>query len=313
MLDDETPQELYNRMKLMVNKVKAYGSKRWTYKLMAKGLLRADTRRNTTLVSIIRSDPNLTKMKPKDILGRIINYELLLEEDRYVKNLSKGIVSTKKDVVALKANKKSKKKQIQVESSSEEEQDEDEEDEEKKYDEEEMTLFIKKFKKYISKRRHFKGDKKEKIRTKRVCYNCGKNGHFIAQCPYERKDVNNDKKKKKDKSNKKDKKFTKKKPYGQAHVGQEWNSSDESSESESDDLATIAIKDGSSSSKSLFPNLSKHTCLMAKEGKKKVKTVAPSSPKYATCDEDTLSSDYDNASSDDDDSLQVNFAKILML
>jgi hypothetical protein len=41
---------------------------------------------------------------------------------------------------------------------------------------------------------------------------------------------------------------------------------------------------------------------MAKEGKKKVKTNAPSSPKYITSDEDTLSSD-NNAFSDDDDSL----------
>jgi hypothetical protein len=39
-----------------------------------------------------------------------------------------------------------------IESSSEEE----EEDEEKKYDEDEMTLFIKKFNKFISKRRTFK-------------------------------------------------------------------------------------------------------------------------------------------------------------
>jgi preprotein translocase subunit Sec63 len=95
-------------------------------------------------------------MKPEDILGRIINHEFLLEEDRYVKNLSKGILSTKKNVVALKVRKKSKKKQIQVESSSEEEQDEDEEDEEKGYGEEERALFIMKFNKYISKRRPFK-------------------------------------------------------------------------------------------------------------------------------------------------------------
>jgi hypothetical protein len=46
-----------------------------------------------------------------------------------------------------------------------------------------------------------------------VCYNCGKNRHFIAQCSYERKDEDNDKKKMKDKSYKKDKKFTNKKPY----------------------------------------------------------------------------------------------------
>jgi hypothetical protein len=64
-------------------------------------------------------------------------------------------------------------------------------------------------------------------------------------------------------------------------------------------LATIAIKGKASSIKSLFPNLSKHTCLMAKEVKKKEKTNAHSSPKYITSDEDTLSSN-DNASSDDD-------------
>jgi hypothetical protein len=68
-----------------------------------------------------------------------------------------------------------------------------------------------------------------------------------------------------------------------------------SSESKSDDLTTIAIKDKASLRKSFFPNLSKYTCLMVKEGKKKVKTNAPSSPKYITSDEDTLSSDDDDS------------------
>jgi hypothetical protein len=80
--------------------------------LVGQTLLRAYTIRDTTLVSIIRNDPNHTKMKLYDIVARIINHELLLEEARYVKNLSKGIVSIKKDVVALKASMKSKKKQI---------------------------------------------------------------------------------------------------------------------------------------------------------------------------------------------------------
>jgi hypothetical protein len=59
-------------------------------------------------------------------------------------------------------------------------------------------------------------------------------------------------------------------------------------------LATIAIKGISLSSKSLFPNLSKHTS-HCKEGKKKIKTDAPFSPKYVTSDEDTLSSDDDDS------------------
>jgi hypothetical protein len=112
-----------------------------------------------------------------------------------------------------------------------------------------VALFIKKFNKFIKKRTHYKGERKEKPRSKRVCYNCGKNRHFIAQCPYERKEEDNDKRKKFDKCYKKDRKYTKKKSYGQAHVGQGWNSSDESSESKSDEVATIAIKGKTSSSK----------------------------------------------------------------
>jgi hypothetical protein len=80
-----------------------------------------------------------------------------------------------------------------------------------------MALFIKKFNKFISKRKPFKGDRKEKTRSKRVCYNYSRKGHFIAQCPYERKEEDNDKKK----FDKSYKKFTKKNPYRQAHVDQE--------------------------------------------------------------------------------------------
>jgi hypothetical protein len=114
---------------------------------------------------------------------------------------------------------KSKKKKVLIESPSEEEE-EEEEDSEREYDEDEMTLFIKKFNKFIKKRRPYKGERKEKPRSKMMCYNYDKNGHFITQCPYERKKEDNDKRKKFDKGYKKNKKYTKKKPYGQAHVDQ---------------------------------------------------------------------------------------------
>jgi hypothetical protein len=265
---------------------------------------------NYNMVVLIHQDPTYKRMTSDDAFGRIINHEMYIKETNHIKNLYKGVSTTKKQDIALKASNKRKKKKIVIESSSEEEEEED--DEEKEYDEDEMALFIKKFNKFISKRRPFKGDRKEKTRLRMVCYNCGKNEHFIAQCPYERKEEDNDKKKKFYKSYKKDNKFIKKKPYGQAHAVQEWNSSDESSESKSDDLATIAIKGKSSSSKSHFPNLSEHICLMAKESKKKIKINAASYPKYITSDEDTLSSD-DNVSSDNDDSLPSELLKIIML
>jgi hypothetical protein len=59
---------------------------------------------------------------------------------------------------------------------------EEEEDSEREYDEDKMTLFIKKFNKFIKKRKPYKGEKKEKPKSKRVYYNCGMNGHFIVQC-----------------------------------------------------------------------------------------------------------------------------------
>jgi hypothetical protein len=102
-----------------------------------------------------------------------------------------------------------------------------------------MTLFVKKFKKYIKKKKFRKGDKKLKTTIKRTCYNYGKHGHFIANCPFERSDDSDDKKKYK--PYKKDKGY-KKKSYGETHIGQEWELEDESSNSDSDSVATVAIK-----------------------------------------------------------------------
>jgi hypothetical protein len=49
---------------------------------------------------------------------------------------------------------------IESPSEDDEEEEDDDDEEEKEYDKEEIALFIKKFNKFISKRRHFKGDKK---------------------------------------------------------------------------------------------------------------------------------------------------------
>jgi hypothetical protein len=56
-----------------------------------------------------------------------------------------------------------------IESPSEEEEEEEEEEEdEREYDEDEVVLFIKRFNKFIKKRRPYKGDKK-KSKGRRVC------------------------------------------------------------------------------------------------------------------------------------------------
>jgi hypothetical protein len=270
MFNDETPHEMFNRLKKQVNKVRALGSKMWPDRMLMERLMMAYTPMNYNVVALIHQDPAYRNMTSDDVLGRIMNHVMNIQEANNIKNLYKGVSTSKKQDIALKANK-SKKKKVLIESPSEQEEEEEEEEEgsKREYDEDEMTFFIKKFNKFNKKRRPYKGERKEKPRSKRVCYNYGKNKHFIAQYPYERKEEDNDKRKKFDKGYEKDKKYTKKKPYGQAHVDQEWNSSDESFESESDEVATIAIKGKTSSSKSLFPKISKHTCLMTKEGRKR--------------------------------------------
>jgi hypothetical protein len=78
----------------------------------------------------------------------------------------------------------------------------------------------------MNKKKFSNGDKKSNAKpmTKRICYNCGKHSHFIANFPFERRDNDDDKKKSKfyknDKSYKKGDKHYKN-SYGEAHIGQE--------------------------------------------------------------------------------------------
>jgi hypothetical protein len=294
MFDDETLQDMFNRLKKLVNKVKALGSKKWTDRMLTEHLMRAYTLMNYNVVALIHQDPTYKRMASDDVLGRIMNYEMYIEEANHIKNFYRGITTTKKQEIALKANKKSKNKEVVVENSSEEEEEDSSE-----CDAEDMALFMRKIMKYMKKKKFSEGDKKfnTKSTTKRICYNCSKHGHFITNCPFEHRDDDDGKKMskfyKKDKGYKKSDKPYKKKSYEEAHIGQEGESNDERSNFDSDGVATVASKRTSSSSKSLFPKLNhgKHTCLMAKESKRKVKTKGSSSPKYVCSDDDDDGSD----------------------
>jgi hypothetical protein len=84
---------------------------------------------------------------------------------------------------------------------------------------------------------------------------------------------------------------------GEAHMGQEWDSDESSTDSSSDeDAANIANNKGL-----LFPNVG-HKCLMAKDDKKK-KVHSRDTPKYTT-------SDDEGSSSDNEDDLTSLFANL---
>jgi hypothetical protein len=176
-------------------------------------MLRAYAVKDTIVISLIQQDPTFKKMTPDDVLGKIINHEMLVEEAQHVKNLSKGIISSKKQDIAFKATKKSKGKKVVEESSSEKEVD-NSNDESTEYDPKEMSLFIRRFSKLMGKQKFFKGDKKEKFisKTKRACYNCGKYGHYIANCSYEHREEDDDIRRRKRRRAKRKTSTTRRKP-----------------------------------------------------------------------------------------------------
>jgi hypothetical protein len=274
----EEPQAMYNRLKTMVNQVRNLGSTKWDDHEMVKVILRSLIFHNSTQVQLIHGDPRYKLMSPEEVIGKFVSFELMIKDSKHIVNLEQGATSTPEvQPVAFKAMEEKKEEstpsRLSIDTS--------------KLDNEEMSLIIKSFRQILKQRR----GKDYKPRSKRVCYRCGKSGHFIAKCPYSSEsDRDKDKKGKK-----KEKKRYYKKKGGEAHMGREWDS-DESSTDE--DTANIAVNKGL-----LFPNVG-HKFLMAKYGKKK-KVYSRATPKYTT-------SDDEGSSSDNEDDLISLFANLNM-
>jgi hypothetical protein len=54
MYNDETSHEIFNRLKKLVNKARALGSKKWTDHMLTKRLMMAYTPMNYNIVVLIR-------------------------------------------------------------------------------------------------------------------------------------------------------------------------------------------------------------------------------------------------------------------
>jgi hypothetical protein len=259
MIRGEEPTQTYNKLKTLVNKIRSYGSTRWTDHDVVRLMLRSFTVLDPHLVNSIRENPRYTKMSPEEILGKFVSGRMMIKEARYVDEALNGPIH-EPQAIALKATSGKEalpSKVAQVEAAG--------------LNEEEMALIIKRFKTAL--KGHKEHPKKNKTKGKRSCFKCGKVGHFIANCP------NNDSDQ--DQEKKREKKKTYKKAKGEAHLGKEWDSDCSSSDSDDEGLAASAFNKSS-----LFPN-EHHTCLMARE--KKVSTRNTST--YASSSEDESSDD----------------------
>jgi hypothetical protein len=210
-------------------------------------------------------------MSPKDVISKFVSFELMVKDSKYIVNFEQSATSTPEvQPIAFKATEETKEeptptKRLPIDASN--------------LDNDEMALIIKSFHQILKQRK----GKEYKPRSKRVCYWCGKSGHYIAKCPYASDSDRDDDKKGKKKMEKKT--YYNKKKAGEAHIGKEWDSDESSTDSSSDeDAANIAINKGL-----LFPNVG-HKCLMAKEGKKK-KVYSRDTPKYTTSNEEGISSE----------------------
>jgi hypothetical protein len=140
-------------------------------------------------------------MSPEEVIGKFVSFELMIKDSKHIFNLEQGITSTPEvQPVAFKVTEEEKREstpsRIPINAS--------------KLDNKEMTLIVKSFRQILKQRR----GKDYKPRSKRVCYKCGKPGHFIAKYPISSgSDRDNDKKVKK-----KEKKRYYKKKGGDAHI-----------------------------------------------------------------------------------------------
>jgi hypothetical protein len=271
---------MYNRLKTLVNQVRNLGSTKWDDHEMVKVILRSLVFLNPTQVQLIRGDPRYTLMSPEEVIGKFVSFELMIKGSKKI--IEQDDPSTPEaQPVAFKATEEKKEEstssRLPIDAS--------------KLDNEEMALIIKSFRQILKQRK----GKDYKSCSKKVCYKCGKPGHFIAKCPLS-SDSDRDNNKK---GERREKKRYHKKRGGDAHVCREWDFDESSTDSSSDeDAANIAVTKGL-----LFPNVG-HKCLMAKDGKRK-KVKSRSSTKYA------FSSDEDNFS-DEEDNLRTLFANLNM-
>jgi hypothetical protein len=219
-------------------------------------------------------------MSPEEVIGKFVRFELMIKGSEQI--VEQGGTSTPEvQPVAFKATEENKEEstssRLPIDAS--------------KLDNREMALIIKSFRQILKQRT----GKDYKPRSKKVCYKCGKPGHFIAKCT-----ISSDSDKGEDKKGRrKEKKKYYKNKGDDAHVCREWDSDESTTDSSSnEDAANIAITKGL-----LFPNIG-HKCLMAKDGKKK-KVKSRASTKYTT------SSD-EGSSSDDEDDLLALFVNLNM-
>jgi hypothetical protein len=136
---------------------------------MVKVILRSLVFLNPTQVQLIRGNPRYTLMTPEEVIGNFVSFELMIKGSKKIVELD-GPSTSEAQPVAFKAIEEKKEESTSSRTPIDA----------SKLDNKEMALIIKSFCQILKKRR----GKDYKPRSNKVCYKCGKPGHFIANVHY---------------------------------------------------------------------------------------------------------------------------------
>jgi hypothetical protein len=108
--DDESPQDMYNRLNKIINKIKSLGSTRWRRREVVDKILYAYIARDVQLPTLIREKRGFNKFTPADVIGRMKEHLITVKESKLSHEMSKMHEQLEKNKgVALKASSKEKK------------------------------------------------------------------------------------------------------------------------------------------------------------------------------------------------------------
>jgi hypothetical protein len=98
----EEPQDMYNRLKTLVNQVRNLGSKKWDDHQMIKVILRSLIFLNPTQVQLIRGNPKYTLMTPEEVIGNFVSFEFMIKGSKKINEFD-GPSTSEAQPVAFKA------------------------------------------------------------------------------------------------------------------------------------------------------------------------------------------------------------------
>jgi len=206
IVDDEGPQEMFDRLMALVGKIRGYGGDELDDHKVVKVMLETYSPRNETVVTLIRDKKKFEHFTPNDVLGRLLTFDMQREEAnerRRLGELQAKLEGMKVKDLALKAKKSNqqgscsksknskqsptikpkKAKQVQETDPTSSSSSEDESDGDEYEKISDVAFFMRKYHKGLKRQGYKVVPRRFSNKKKRMCFGCGSTEHLIAACP----------------------------------------------------------------------------------------------------------------------------------